>query len=122
MLWVWVRAFGDGPLSVRLPWIMLGVSRCPPCSRHADIFAVVDRAGSGRVRGGRPSDGLVQPGSPDVLAVHAVHRLGGLGTGQGGPVEQPRAWFATHRSAALVWTQYFSVLVVLTQQLVLLAW
>ena len=118
MLWGWVRIFGDGPVSVRMPTILLGALLVP-------VLYFVGRDLYGRRTGIVAAlFGVVAPQmvwySQEArmyalfmllvtLSVWAQSRA--LRSGS------TRAWLAHGvLCAAMLWTQYFTILVILTQQ------
>jgi hypothetical protein len=123
ILWGWVRAFGDGPLSVRMPSIIFGVLLIPAVyatarelfdRRTARIAAVLSVLAPQAVWYSQEARMYALFMLLVMLAVWAqarAMRTGGL-----------RAWAAyTLVTAALVYTQYFTVLVIAAQQLVFIA-
>jgi uncharacterized membrane protein len=118
MLWGWVRIFGDGPLSVRMPTILLGAALVP-------VLYLVGRDLYGRRTGIVAAVfGVVGPQlvwysqearmyMPFMLLVtlSVWAQLRALRSGS------TRAWLA-HGAlcAAMLWTQYFTIFVILTQQ------
>jgi O-antigen/teichoic acid export membrane protein len=124
ILWVWIRMFGDGPLSVRMPGILLGVVTVPVV-----YFATKD------IYRGRAT-AWVAAGfaavAPQMVWYSQEARMYGVFMlltvlavwAQVRAVRSNswKAWFCfAIASAGLLWTQYFSILVVLAQQLVFAA-
>jgi 4-amino-4-deoxy-L-arabinose transferase-like glycosyltransferase len=123
VLWLWVRAFGFGPLSVRMPSILMGIALVPAMFGLArDLF---DR----RTAVIAASFTVLAPQTVwysqearmysmflllAVLSVWAQVRVFHNGS--------PLAWLSyTLATAALVYTQYFTTLVIVAQQLVFVA-
>jgi 4-amino-4-deoxy-L-arabinose transferase-like glycosyltransferase len=122
VLWLWVRAFGFGPLSVRMPSILLGVALIPAMfglvrdlfdRRTALIAAGFTVLAPQAVWYSQEARMYSMFMLLTVLAVWAQVRV----LRNGSVV----AWAAyTAATAGLVYTQYFTVLVIASQQLVFL--
>lgn len=119
ILWGWVRVFGTGPLSVRMPSIIIGAALVPVLyAMGRDLYD--RRTGVVAALFGVVAPQLVWYSQEArmyglfillvTLSVWAQVRA--LRNGS------TRAWLAHGvLSAALLWTQYFTLFVVLTQQL-----
>jgi 4-amino-4-deoxy-L-arabinose transferase-like glycosyltransferase len=123
LLWLWVREFGFGPLSVRMPSILLGVALVPAMfglardlfdRRTAVIAAMFTVVAPQAVWYSQEARMYSLFLLLTVLAVWAQVRV--LRSGS------RLAWLGyTLATAAMVYTQYFTTLVIASQQLVFLA-
>jgi uncharacterized membrane protein len=123
ILWGWIRVFGSGPLSVRMPSILIGVVTVPVVffaardiygRRTAWVAAIFATVAPQMVWYSQEARMYSLFMLLVVLAVWAQVRA--LRSGSW------RAWIALGVvSAAMMWTQYFTVLVVIAQQLVIVA-
>jgi hypothetical protein len=123
VLWLWVRAFGFGPLSVRMPSILFGIALVPAMfglardlfgRRTALIAAAFTVVAPQAVWYSQEARMYSMFMLLTVLAVWAQVRV--LRSGS------PLAWLGySLATAALVYTQYFTTLVIAAQQIVFLA-
>jgi 4-amino-4-deoxy-L-arabinose transferase-like glycosyltransferase len=123
LLWLWVRGFGFGPLSVRMPSILLGIALVPAMfglardlfdRRTAVIAATFTVVAPQAVWYSQEARMYSLFMLLTVLAVWAQVRVVRSGS--------RLAWLGyTLATAGMVYTQYFTSLVIAAQQLVFLA-